>query len=81
MILCFRGRLNYVLRLLKSGFKELDEAVDVEIVASDRRNLITLRVQDDVIRLGTYVESLAYIISIHPAAILQNLAVLSRNPL
>ena len=46
MILCFRGRLNYVLRLLKSRFKEFDEAVDVEIVASDRRNLITLRVQN-----------------------------------
>ena len=46
MILCFRGCLNYVLRLLKSRFKELDEAVDVEIVTSDRRNLITLRVQN-----------------------------------
>ena len=46
MILCFRGRLNYVLKLLKSRFKELDEAVDVEIVASDRSNLITLRVQN-----------------------------------
>ena len=46
MILCFRGCLNYVLRLLKSLFKELDEAVDVEIVASDRSNLITLRVQN-----------------------------------
>lgn len=46
MILSFRGCLNYVIRLLKSRFKELDEAVDVEIVASDRRNLITLRVQN-----------------------------------
>ena len=46
MILCFRGCLNYVLRLLKSSFKELDEAADVEIVASDRSNLITLRVQN-----------------------------------
>ena len=46
MILCFRGCLNYVLRLLKSWFKELDEAVDVEIVASDRSNLITLKVQN-----------------------------------